>query len=101
MKEINQIRITNLVSINLPLLLMMPYYINQLGYDISYASYAILSSYMFMFFSFWFFLIFIYSEIKYIKRNKVNFITHITSNKLVFWGIFPFGVYLALQLLRI
>ncbi len=31
MKEINQIRITNLVSINLPLLLMMPYYIYQLG----------------------------------------------------------------------
>ena len=89
MEEINQIRVTNLVTINLPVLLMVPFYIYLLGYEISYASYAMLGGYIFIFFSFWFFILFIYKEIKYSLKNKINFFKHVISNKLVFWGIFP------------
>jgi hypothetical protein len=101
MKEMNETRITNLIAINLTLLLMMPYYLNLLGWDIGYAGYAILGSYLFMFFSFWFFLYFIIKEIKYANEEKINFFKHVVINKLVFWGVFPFFLYLLLKLIEV
>lgn len=89
MQEIDQIRITNIVAINLPVLLMIPFYIYQLGFKVSYAGYAMLGGYIFVCFSLWFFLYFLYREIRYSFKAKINFFKHVLNNRLVFWGIFP------------
>lgn len=101
MKEIDQIRIINIVAINLPILLMVPFYVNQLGFEVGYSGYAMLGGYIFIFFSLWFFLFFIYNEVKYSLKNKINFFRHVKDNSLVFWGIFPFLLYLIIRLATI
>lgn len=92
-----RVRVINCIGINLAILLVLPNYLNSCGYKNDYWTLAIFGAYLFLFFSFWVFIYFISQEIKYTLEKKVNFFKHILKNKLVFWGIVPFLLYLILR----
>lgn len=89
----------NLISMNLFILLILPYYLDKLGFKNDFWSIAILGIYLFMFFGFWFFVYFLYKEISYTIKFKINFFSHIYKNPLVLCGIIPFLVYAFLSFL--
>lgn len=94
----NKIRVINLVGMNLCVLFFIPYYLNLWGYKNDYWTIAIFGVYLFLFFAFWVFIYFIVTEVRYVLKEKINFFKHVINNKLVFWGILPFIVYLTLWL---
>lgn len=96
MKHINTIRKINLIGLIFSLALIIPQVLSTLGYENKIWSIAIFGIYLFMFFSFWFFLFFLVLEIKYVIKYKINFLWHITHNKLVLWGIITFTILIAL-----
>ena len=99
MKELKSIRVTNLIIMNLFILLVLPRFAHQLGWKNDIWSIAILGIYLFLFFGFWFFIYFMYCEINYVIKLRINFLKHVLSNKLVLWGIIPFVIYLILFIL--
>lgn len=93
---LKRIRLINVISINLPLLLVIPNYLNHCGYKNSYWTLAIFGFYIFILFSFWYFIYFIYFEVKYIKRNNINLFNHILKKQVSILGcIFFFTLYMS------
>ena len=99
MKYLDGIRKINLISMNLFILLALPNFLRELGWENEFWTISIFAVYLFIFFSFWFFLYFIYGEIKYVMKYQINFFNHLFNNKLVLWGIIPFVIYLILFVL--
>ena len=94
------LRITNIAAINLTILLLIPSNLKACGFTNDYWSYGGLGAYLFLFFSFWIFISFLYQEITYCIRNRINFPKHVMKNQLVFWGVIPPILYLILRLLK-
>lgn len=96
----NSLRITNIVAINLTILLLIPSNLKACGFANNYWSYGGLGAYFFLFFSFWIFISFLYQEITFCVRNNIAFSRHLIKNKFVFWGLVPPILYLILRIVK-
>ena len=72
----NVIRKANLIGLNVCLLLVLPNYLNECGFENPYTNLASLGSYLFVFFSSWILILFIILEIWYLLKNKISFFKH-------------------------
>ena len=88
MKEINQIRLTNLLGLSFIVISNLLYLIPECLYGKPYfAGLAVVAGYLFICFSLWFFFVFLFTEVKYSLKAKINFLIHVIRNKLVLWGV--------------
>lgn len=88
MAEIDQIRWTNFIVMGFITITNLIFFLSDCLLNKPFlAGLAVIAGYLFICFSFWFFLIFLFSEIRYTIKNKVNFFNHMIKNKLVISGI--------------
>ncbi len=100
MKELNQLRWTNLVGMSIVVFTATANIIASCLFNsFLFGSLALLGGYIFVYFSFWFFLVFIVYEIKYVLKNKLNIITHLASDRLAFYSVLSMPIYIVILIL--